>query len=132
MCLHESSRLDKFLDVPLVIRPFGENRILHSVHEALSKFVQTEILEGDNAYMCDRCQKKVTAKKGLKFLKFPYLLALQLKRFDFDPETVRFLASYPITNTLPVPARKAQRPSRVPTRARPRTVPRGRCSRSSG
>lgn len=89
VCQHESSRLDKFLDVPLVIRPFGENRVLHSVHEALSKFVQSEILEGENAYMCDRCQKKVTAKKGLKFLKFPYLLALQLKRFDFDPETVR-------------------------------------------
>lgn len=108
MCLHESSRLDKFLDVPLVIRPFGENRILHSVHEALSKFVQSEILEGENAYMCDRCQKKVTAKKGLKFLKFPYLLALQLKRFDFDPETVRFSHLIRITNTLPsVPARKA-------------------------
>lgn len=100
--------MDKFLDVPLVIRPFGENRILHSVHEALAKFVQSEVLEGENAYMCDLCKKKVPAKKGLKFLKFPYLLALQLKRFDFDPETVRSIITSFAYFSL-VPASQTQR-----------------------
>lgn len=39
--------------------------------------------------MCDKCQKKVDALKGLRFQKLPYLLTMQLKRFDFDYESMR-------------------------------------------
>jgi len=88
-CGNESSRTDKYLDIPLVIKPFGERNALRSVQEALGRFVQPELLEGDNQYLCTKCNKKVDAKKGLKLLSVPYLLMLQLKRFDFDYETMQ-------------------------------------------
>ncbi|XP_041351651.1 ubiquitin carboxyl-terminal hydrolase 47-like [Gigantopelta aegis] len=83
-CKNESARTDTFLDIPLVIRPFGSTETYGSVEEAMRAFVQPETLEGSNQYYCDRCQKKCNAHKGLKFLTFPYLLTLQMKRFDFD------------------------------------------------
>ncbi len=88
-CGHESSRTDKYLDIPLVIKPFGEQHAVRSVQEALNKFVQPELLEGENQYLCTRCNKKVDARKGLKLLSCPYLLMLQLKRFDFDYDTMQ-------------------------------------------
>ena len=35
-------------------------------------------------YMCEYCQKKVTAERGVKFIKFPKLLSIILQRFTFD------------------------------------------------
>lgn len=62
--------------------------ILHFFQEeALSAFVQPETLSGTNQYHCETCNKKCDAHKGLKFVKFPYFLTLQLKRFDFDYNT---------------------------------------------
>jgi ubiquitin C-terminal hydrolase len=88
-CKHESARVDQYLDIPLVIRGFGETIPVKSVEEALQKFVQPEVLDKDNQYSCEKCAKKVDAIKGLKIEKFPYLLTLQLKRFDFDFQTMR-------------------------------------------
>lgn len=87
-CGYESAREDTFLDVPLVVRPFGSSQAYASVGEALQAFVTPEILHGSNQYFCEHCNKKCDAHKGLKFIKFPYLLTLQLKRFDFDPVTM--------------------------------------------
>lgn len=87
-CGSESAREDTFLDVPLVVRPFGSSRSYGSVQEALRAFVTPETLDGSNQYHCERCGRKCDAHKGLKFVRFPYLLTLQLKRFDFDPATM--------------------------------------------
>ncbi|XP_046546344.1 LOW QUALITY PROTEIN: ubiquitin carboxyl-terminal hydrolase 47-like [Haliotis rubra] len=87
-CGYESARTDAYLDIPLVIRPFGSNQVHGSVEQALDAFVQPEILDGSNQYFCERCNKKCNAHKGLKFVSFPYLLTLQLKRFDFDYATM--------------------------------------------
>uniref|UniRef100_A0A8C4QAX2 Ubiquitin carboxyl-terminal hydrolase 47 n=1 Tax=Eptatretus burgeri TaxID=7764 RepID=A0A8C4QAX2_EPTBU len=87
-CGYESSRLDTYLDIPLAIRPFGSNQAYCSVEEALQAFVQPETLDGINQYYCEHCGKKCDAHKGLEFLHFPYLLSLQLKRFDFDYSTM--------------------------------------------
>ncbi|XP_050304675.1 ubiquitin carboxyl-terminal hydrolase 47, partial [Anthonomus grandis grandis] len=83
-CGIEKSREDTFLDIPLPVRPFGCTVAYNSVEEALRAFVQPETLEGNNQYFCEKCNKKCDAHKGLKFTKFPYLLTLHLKRFDFD------------------------------------------------
>ncbi|XP_069821168.1 ubiquitin carboxyl-terminal hydrolase 47 isoform X3 [Dendropsophus ebraccatus] len=83
-CGYESWRIDTFLDIPLVIRPYGSSTAFGSVEEALHAFIQPETLDGPNQYFCERCKKKCDARKGLRFLHFPYLLTLQLKRFDFD------------------------------------------------
>ncbi|XP_078481592.1 ubiquitin carboxyl-terminal hydrolase 47 [Ciona intestinalis] len=87
-CHHESARNDTFLDVPITIRPFGATTSYKSVIEGLNAFVEPETLDESNQYYCEKCDKKCDAKKGLKFTKFPYLLTLQLKRFDFDYSTM--------------------------------------------
>ncbi|GAB9468920.1 Ubiquitin carboxyl-terminal hydrolase 47-like isoform x1 [Globisporangium polare] len=87
-CGYESSRIDNFLDLSLVIRPFGSEEMMKSVEEAIELFLRPELLNKENQWMCDKCQTKRDAIKGLKFSKLPYLLSLQLKRFDFDYATM--------------------------------------------
>ncbi|XP_040166058.1 ubiquitin carboxyl-terminal hydrolase 47 [Anopheles arabiensis] len=83
-CNTEKQREDKFLDIPLPVRPFGSTVANECVEDALQGFVKPEILNESNQYFCDTCNKKCDAHKGLKFTKFPYILTLHLKRFDFD------------------------------------------------
>lgn len=87
-CETEKSREDTFLDIPLPVRPFGCTIAYESIEEALKAFVQPETLDGNNQYFCEKCNKKCDAHKGLKFKKFPYILTLHLKRFDFDYQTL--------------------------------------------
>ncbi|KAF4141080.1 Ubiquitin carboxyl-terminal hydrolase domain-containing protein [Phytophthora infestans] len=87
-CKYESSRIDNFLDLSLVIRPFGSTEMMKTVEEAIELFLRPEMLEKENQWMCDRCKVKRDAIKGLKFSKLPYVLMLQLKRFDFDYATM--------------------------------------------
>lgn len=87
-CGNESAREDTYLDIPLVVRPWGSSEAYGSVEEAIAAFVTPEKLDGSNQYSCEVCKKKCDAHKGLKFLKLPYLLTMQLKRFDFDPTTM--------------------------------------------
>lgn len=87
-CCTEKSREDTFLDIPLPVRPFGSTVAYGSIEEALRAFVQPETLDGNNQYLCEKCNKKCDAHKGLKFKNFPYILTLHLKRFDFDYQTL--------------------------------------------
>ncbi|KAI9911423.1 hypothetical protein PsorP6_009220 [Peronosclerospora sorghi] len=87
-CGYESSRIDQFLDLSLVIRPFGSSEMMKTVEEAIELFLRPEVLEHENQWMCERCHVKRDAIKGLKFSKLPYILMLQLKRFDFDYATM--------------------------------------------
>lgn len=86
-CGTERQREDTFLDIPLPVKPFGSSVAFGSIEEALRAFIQPEILNGNNQYSCGKCDKKCDAHKGLKFSKFPYILTLHLKRFDFDYQT---------------------------------------------
>ena len=45
-----------------------------------------DLLEGNNAYYCERCDTKVDTVKRLCFQKLPNVLAIQLKRFGYDWE----------------------------------------------
>uniref|UniRef100_UPI000C22E912 Ubiquitin carboxyl-terminal hydrolase 47 n=1 Tax=Caenorhabditis elegans TaxID=6239 RepID=UPI000C22E912 len=87
-CGRESVKTDYFLDLPLAVKPFGAIHAYKSVEEALTAFVQPELLDGSNQYMCENCKSKQDAHKGLRITQFPYLLTIQLKRFDFDYNTM--------------------------------------------
>ncbi|VDN05474.1 unnamed protein product [Thelazia callipaeda] len=87
-CQKESVKQDEFLDLPLAVKQFGASNAFGSVEEALHAFVKPEVLEGSNQYYCEGCRKKQNALKGLRVTKFPYLLSIQLKRFDFDCNTL--------------------------------------------
>jgi len=88
-CGYESSRKDNFLDISVDVRPFGSNEAYKNLNEALKAFVTPDILQGNNQYFCEKCNSKQDAHKGLKFVRFPYLLTIQFKRFTFDINTAQ-------------------------------------------
>ncbi|CAG2062769.1 unnamed protein product, partial [Timema podura] len=56
--------------------------------DSLEQYVKGELLEGADAYHCDKCNKKVVTVKRLCVKKLPPILAIQLKRFEYDFERV--------------------------------------------
>ena len=46
------------------------------------------MLEGDNAYFCEKCEKKVNTLKRCCIKRMPNILNLVLNRFEFDFDTM--------------------------------------------
>lgn len=46
------------------------------------------MLEGDNAYYCEKCDKKRDTLKRQTFKRLPNVLFLNLKRFEFNYDTM--------------------------------------------
>ena len=59
-----------------------------NIYEGLNAFVQSDTLEGENAYYCERCDKKVSAYKRQNVKTLPNVLIIVLKRFEFNVETM--------------------------------------------
>ena len=57
-------------------------KVNKSLAEGLDAFTSPETLEGDNSYFCEKCKKKVTAKKREQIESLPRFLLVQLKRFE--------------------------------------------------
>ena len=92
----ESLKSEAFMDISISIKQFGNPTPIRSIEEGLSLYVQPEKLDGNNQYKLDADPSKgrmestmVDAHKGLRFSDLPYILTLQLKRFDFDYSTMR-------------------------------------------
>lgn len=81
-CPHYSEREEPFLSVSLQVK----NK--KTIEESLANFVEGEILEGQNAYLCEQCNKKVAAIKRICLKKLPNHLIFVLKRFEFDYDTM--------------------------------------------
>uniref|UniRef100_F1KPN6 ubiquitinyl hydrolase 1 n=1 Tax=Ascaris suum TaxID=6253 RepID=F1KPN6_ASCSU len=79
-CPHRYLREEPFTSISVDIR--SHNNLLDSLKE----YVKGDLLNNDNAYLCEECNKKVTAIKRLCVAKLPPYLTIQLKRFDFDWE----------------------------------------------
>lgn len=54
------------------------------IYESLRKYTGKEMLDGDNQYDAGPELGKQDAEKGVIFTKFPPVLTVHLKRFDFD------------------------------------------------
>ncbi|KAJ8282529.1 hypothetical protein COCON_G00050480 [Conger conger] len=54
--------------------------------DSMEQYVKGDLLEGANAYHCEKCNKKVDTVKRLLIKNLPPVLAIQLKRFDYDWE----------------------------------------------
>jgi ubiquitin carboxyl-terminal hydrolase 7 len=76
---YESSREEDFYDIQLNVKG------MKNLQESFQDYVQTEMLEGDNKYHAEGYGLQ-DAKKGVIFEKFPPVLHLQLKRFEYDVE----------------------------------------------
>lgn len=79
-CLRPSLTRDRYMDLSLDI---SEPHIT-TLTDALSEFTHTELLQGDNAVYCNRCESKQAATKGLRLATAPSILVCHLKRFAFD------------------------------------------------
>ncbi|VDK40563.1 unnamed protein product [Taenia asiatica] len=79
-CPHKYQREESFQVISVDI----QNR--STLCESLEEYVKSELLEGDDAYHCEHCDKKVTARKRTCFKRLPHILVIHLKRFTFDWE----------------------------------------------
>ncbi|KAF0694514.1 Aste57867_14596 [Aphanomyces stellatus] len=80
-CVHvdcTSSREESFYDLQLDVKGCV------NLDASFEKFVEVEMLDGDNQYDAKGFGKQ-DAKKGLSFKSFPPILNIQLKRFEYDP-----------------------------------------------
>ena len=79
-CPHRYSREEPFSVISVDVK--NHSNLTDSLHE----YVKGELLDGSNAYYCERCDKKVDTTKRLCVKKLPPILVIQLKRFDYDFE----------------------------------------------
>ena len=84
-CPHRSERVEPFSAITLEVQG------LENLHDSLAAYVRGELLEGDNAYLCEECCGKVSALKRVCVRHAPHTLLLHLRRFDFDYETMQRL-----------------------------------------
>ncbi|GBG29919.1 Ubiquitin carboxyl-terminal hydrolase 34 [Hondaea fermentalgiana] len=82
-CSHRSEREENFMVCQLEVK--GKQSIL----ESLDLYVEGEMLEGDNKYLCGECNEKRDAQKRAFFASLPNVFMIHLKRFDFDLELLR-------------------------------------------
>ncbi|XP_072038377.1 ubiquitin carboxyl-terminal hydrolase 24-like [Amphiura filiformis] len=82
-CHHSYESQEQFLAVSLTVKPEK------SLEEALDQFVKGVRLEGDNAYLCDKCGVKRDATKTMCIKTLPPVLVIHLRRIKMDWETGR-------------------------------------------
>lgn len=81
-CPHRYSKEEPFSVISVDIRNHS------TLQDSLEQYVKGELLEGADAYYCEKCARKVVTVKRLCVKKLPPILAIQLKRFEYDFERV--------------------------------------------
>jgi len=104
-CHHRSHCFDPFLDLSVPIElPTVENSTTEkdsklrnkfglrshsrepsscSLEDCFASYSATEMLEGDNAYNCEKCKSKQKSSKRLAIYKYPQMLIIHIKRFRY-------------------------------------------------
>ncbi|CAN8063701.1 unnamed protein product [Agarophyton chilense] len=80
-CVHvnySSTTEEEFSDLSLNVKG------CRNVYESFEKYMEVEMMEGENKYRADGHPELQDARKGVKFLKLPPVLQLHLKRFEYD------------------------------------------------
>ena len=81
-CPHRSETNEEAISIILSVK----NK--KTIYESLNAYVQSDTLEGENAYYCERCDRKVAAYKRQNIKSLPNILLIVLKRFEFNLETL--------------------------------------------
>lgn len=81
-CNNVTNTIDPIIDISLEISPNATNLV-----DCLRNFTRNEKL--DIKYNCSNCHSRTNAMKKLSILKFPNVLAFQLKRFKHDNFSVK-------------------------------------------
>ena len=77
-CPHKYERTEPFLNISIPVK----NK--KSIIEGLTANIQGDMLDGDNQYLCEKCDKKVDALKRTCVKRLPRHLIIALRRFEFD------------------------------------------------
>eukprot|EP00768_Dysnectes_brevis_P005381 gnl/Dysnectes_brevis/3864_a4994_1059.p1 GENE.gnl/Dysnectes_brevis/3864_a4994_1059~~gnl/Dysnectes_brevis/3864_a4994_1059.p1 ORF type:complete len:1192 (+),score=334.97 gnl/Dysnectes_brevis/3864_a4994_1059:42-3617(+) len=80
-CDYASENATQYSDISVTVRD--------DIRSSLAEYITPERLEGDNAYNCSGCSKKVSADKGFQLQTLPQILTMQIKRFTIDWATMR-------------------------------------------
>ncbi|XP_064607447.1 ubiquitin carboxyl-terminal hydrolase 24-like isoform X2 [Liolophura sinensis] len=83
-CPHRYEREEAFFALNLTVKNA-------TLQDSLDQFVKGELLEGDNAYFCEKCGEKRNTIKRMCIKTLPPVLCIQLKRFGYDWESNRAL-----------------------------------------
>uniref|UniRef100_A0A7S1TJF4 ubiquitinyl hydrolase 1 n=1 Tax=Compsopogon caeruleus TaxID=31354 RepID=A0A7S1TJF4_9RHOD len=75
---YKSTREESFYDISLNVKG------CRNLRESFLKYTEVELMDGENRYRADGFEELQDAKKGIRFLKFPPILQLHLKRFEYD------------------------------------------------
>uniref|UniRef100_A0A3P9QAJ6 Ubiquitin carboxyl-terminal hydrolase 24 n=1 Tax=Poecilia reticulata TaxID=8081 RepID=A0A3P9QAJ6_POERE len=82
-CPHRYEREETFMALNLGVTS------CQSLEISLDQFVRGEVLEGSNAYYCEKCKEKRTTVKRTCIKSLPSVLCIHLMRFGFDWESGR-------------------------------------------
>ncbi|XP_060555692.1 ubiquitin carboxyl-terminal hydrolase 24-like isoform X1 [Ruditapes philippinarum] len=83
-CPHRYEREETFTALNLTVKNA-------TLQDSLDQFVKGELLEGDNAYYCEKCGEKRNTIKRMHIKSLPPTLCIHLKRFGYDWEANRAL-----------------------------------------
>ena len=79
-CDHRYEREEPFMTLQVDVKDCA------SLEESLEQYVKGDLLEGANAYKCERCDEKRDTIKRMCLKKLPQALVIHQKRFEFDWE----------------------------------------------
>ena len=93
ICSEIKSLEDEYEYVSQTIEPFFSVQLdiknKKSIQEALDFYIKPDILEGDNKYYCEKYDKKIKVHKRAFVNKASNTLIINLKRFEFDFNTLQ-------------------------------------------
>ncbi|KAH8204574.1 hypothetical protein TruAng_001203 [Truncatella angustata] len=82
-CEHISERIEPFSAIQCDIKGIS------SLQDSLQAYVDGEVMEGDNKYKCEKCNRHVDAVKRACLKEIPDNVIFHLKRFSFDLRTLQ-------------------------------------------
>jgi ubiquitin C-terminal hydrolase len=78
--------------------PIPENNKSPTLIDCFNKYIEGELLDGDNCVMDEKIGEKVPAKKKMLFWNFPQALVIDVKRFNSENRKNQILIDFPLEN----------------------------------
>jgi ubiquitin carboxyl-terminal hydrolase 8 len=96
----ETNRALRYTPEPyfMINLPIPENNKSPSLIDCFDLYVKPELMGGDNAIINEKTGLKEDISKNISFWSFPNILAIDLKRFNYQNKKNQILVTFPIDN----------------------------------